>query len=529
MDGTLDTWFPKIRFEARSGRSSTGPTFAVVPGPPIRADKPYKLPRQTHAQNKLVKDYEDTDAAKPGEYVAGDAAQVAADRAVPVPDDNDEGAQVAADRAVPVPDDNDEGESEVDPLTSRSSSPASDTSSLRFFAPDNYMRSPEEMPSSDFDTSSESDVECVLRSSSPDFEMGALGDDSRSSTPDSRSSSPAMRFSSLDVEMPDSRSSTPESRSSSPLCAFPARTSRRAPPQFRPPRGGSCSHGKSRQSFHSHPKHQSHLEKTVACRSRTAGATGSCLLLSKLPRELPRINRLIKDSCPTASARRYSSLPSHALCPSRRPDRHGVFIADDLTRAGNTVHPWIDRARPLVDGQDIVIGVVVGAPKDQEAWWAQVNKRASSDLTRIYHRGNFTDLGEAETRLTYGIGFGEVDITKGERNVPGPHGIPNYVENIAEVAGLENGDVWKDMNHWHNQLYKQYAPIGHAHAGAITQQLIDREIAFPAYKNSVFTTSEVSYGDAPCPVHQNPNAAFNTMEAVTLIGSWDHEKGGGIL
>ncbi|KAJ7669896.1 hypothetical protein DFH06DRAFT_981427, partial [Mycena polygramma] len=77
--------------------------------------------------------------------------------------------------------------------------------------------------------------------------------------------------------------------------------------------------------------------------------------------------------------------------------------------------------------------------------------------------------------------------------------------------------------------YKQFAPVGHAHVAAITQQLIDREIAFPAYKNSVFTTSEVSYGDAPCPVHKNPNAAFNTMEAVTVVGSWDHEKGGGIL
>jgi hypothetical protein len=32
-----------------------------------------------------------------------------------------------------------------------------------------------------------------------------------------------------------------------------------------------------------------------------------------------------------------------------------------------------------------------------------------------------------------------------------------------------------------------------------------------------------------CPVHKNPDIAFDTMEAVTVFGSWDYKTGGGIL
>ncbi|KAJ7825683.1 hypothetical protein B0H13DRAFT_1657876, partial [Mycena leptocephala] len=51
----------------------------------------------------------------------------------------------------------------------------------------------------------------------------------------------------------------------------------------------------------------------------------------------------------------------------------------------------------------------------------------------------------------------------------------------------------------------------------------------PAFQNSVFTTSEISFGDAPSPVRKNTQAAFDTLEAVTVVGNWDHKTGGGIL
>ncbi|KAJ7028876.1 hypothetical protein C8F04DRAFT_963409, partial [Mycena alexandri] len=48
------------------------------------------------------------------------------------------------------------------------------------------------------------------------------------------------------------------------------------------------------------------------------------------------------------------------------------------------------------------------------------------------------------------------------------------------------------------------------------------------YKHSVFTTTEVEYSDAPQTVHKNIQAAFDTMEAITVLGNWNHRTGGGV-
>jgi hypothetical protein len=60
-------------------------------------------------------------------------------------------------------------------------------------------------------------------------------------------------------------------------------------------------------------------------------------------------------------------------------------------------------------------------------------------------------------------------------------------------------------------------------------ELISREIVFPAYQHSVFTTTEISFGHAPSPAWKNIMTAFDTMEAITVLGSWDPRKGGGIM
>ncbi|KAJ6462539.1 hypothetical protein C8R45DRAFT_841518, partial [Mycena sanguinolenta] len=49
------------------------------------------------------------------------------------------------------------------------------------------------------------------------------------------------------------------------------------------------------------------------------------------------------------------------------------------------------------------------------------------------------------------------------------------------------------------------------------------------FRNSVFTTAEISFGDATASTTKNLDAAFDTMEAVTSIGSYDHTTGGHIL
>ncbi|KAJ7823464.1 hypothetical protein B0H13DRAFT_1659025 [Mycena leptocephala] len=78
-------------------------------------------------------------------------------------------------------------------------------------------------------------------------------------------------------------------------------------------------------------------------------------------------------------------------------------------------------------------------------------------------------------------------------------------------------------------LYQQIAPISFASVSSKIDDLVRREIAFPAFKNSIFTTTEISFGDAPAPIHKNTEVAFDTFEAVTVVGAWDHERGGGIL
>jgi hypothetical protein len=85
------------------------------------------------------------------------------------------------------------------------------------------------------------------------------------------------------------------------------------------------------------------------------------------------------------------------------------------------------------------------------------------------------------------------------------------------------------ITHRISDVYQQYAPISHAAVGAKVDQLVNRHIAFPAFKNSVFMTSEINFCDAPSVSRQNYEAAFNTMEAVTSLGFYNHEKGGHLI
>ncbi|KAJ7893750.1 hypothetical protein B0H13DRAFT_1625090 [Mycena leptocephala] len=85
------------------------------------------------------------------------------------------------------------------------------------------------------------------------------------------------------------------------------------------------------------------------------------------------------------------------------------------------------------------------------------------------------------------------------------------------------------MTHRIPDVYQQYSPISYAAVGTKVDQLVNRHIAFPAFKNSVFTTSEINFCDAPSVSRQNYDAAFDTMEAFTSLGFYDHEKGGHLI
>jgi hypothetical protein len=63
--------------------------------------------------------------------------------------------------------------------------------------------------------------------------------------------------------------------------------------------------------------------------------------------------------------------------------------------------------RPVVDRHEYVIGVVVGHPKGQPVWWTQISKRVLKDVKRLQRNGLFSSYGQSESRIRFGIGFGE--------------------------------------------------------------------------------------------------------------------------
>lgn len=51
----------------------------------------------------------------------------------------------------------------------------------------------------------------------------------------------------------------------------------------------------------------------------------------------------------------------------------------------------------------------------------------------------------------------------------------------------------------------------------------------PVYPGSVFSTVEVSFGDGPQHSRKNPDAQYDTMEAITVCGRYDWQKRGRLV
>ncbi|KAJ7138905.1 hypothetical protein C8R46DRAFT_921768 [Mycena filopes] len=73
-----------------------------------------------------------------------------------------------------------------------------------------------------------------------------------------------------------------------------------------------------------------------------------------------------------------------------------------------------------------------------------------------------------------------------------------------------------------------YGEQGHASVAGKIDELVRRQIVAPPYKHSVFTTVQIEHSLEPKTVHKNVQAAFDTMEAITVLGHWNHKKGGGV-
>ncbi|KAJ7457543.1 hypothetical protein B0H11DRAFT_2243300 [Mycena galericulata] len=203
---------------------------------------------------------------------------------------------------------------------------------------------------------------------------------------------------------------------------------------------------------------------------------------------------------------------------------HGVWRAEQVLRAGYITHPWMNpMPRPLVDRNDYIMAVVAGGPKKEGKWWSLMMKAAERDIARLYRNGNFSHLGEGESHVRFGLGFGD--------GWEGPYEIDNFavpplsaIQN--EIQYIRKTEAMQAISAYQNHIYEQFFPKNYADVGARMNQLVDRRIVAPPFDHSVFTTCEISFCDAPRPTSKNYDSLFYGMELITSIGDYE---GGGII
>ncbi|KAJ7024934.1 hypothetical protein C8F04DRAFT_968427 [Mycena alexandri] len=77
--------------------------------------------------------------------------------------------------------------------------------------------------------------------------------------------------------------------------------------------------------------------------------------------------------------------------------------------------------------------------------------------------------------------------------------------------------------------FEQAAPVVYADVQAKVRQLQDRLNLETPFRSSVFTTSEIIFGDVPNLSHKNSDASFYAFEAITSFGDYDSDERGGIV
>jgi hypothetical protein len=110
------------------------------------------------------------------------------------------------------------------------------------------------------------------------------------------------------------------------------------------------------------------------------------------------------------------------------------------------------KPRAIIDRHSYIIGVVVGGPKGEEAWWASTIRSAFKEVERLRRYGDFTDRygGDARFRLgiTYGeevrVSFSPAALQNSKRSLfraQAPHGIGNLAANLAEAHNIETSEA----------------------------------------------------------------------------------------
>ncbi|KAJ7430898.1 hypothetical protein B0H11DRAFT_1942472 [Mycena galericulata] len=167
-----------------------------------------------------------------------------------------------------------------------------------------------------------------------------------------------------------------------------------------------------------------------------------------------------------------------------------VWNADKLVAHGHIIHAMDpDATTPLIDNKGYVTAVIAGPPKDQKRLWVHVMQHADKAMRRVYRNTVFPNLGDKESRVRFGVGFGDLGVRPSQISVPDAQ--------LDDITFIKTSETFQMIS---------------------------------AYQNhSVFTTTEIAFGDGPQLSRKNCEAKFDTMEAVTVGGTYAWEEGRPLL
>ncbi|KAK7040002.1 hypothetical protein R3P38DRAFT_2770127 [Favolaschia claudopus] len=229
-------------------------------------------------------------------------------------------------------------------------------------------------------------------------------------------------------------------------------------------------------------------------------------------------------------AARISNLPS----PPRKSRRqrqgkrgdlseYGVMRADVLQLAGFLSHDIAVGGGPraIVDRNGTVMGVTSRGPSAHYDWKA-AHDAVFTDFRRLKRNGEHWRLPAGETRSRFGL-------TSGFPH-DGPAFIPHAEAAAAEIAYIQESDGCRMLAAFQTHLMQQFFPHCFAVADRDVAKLLELrpELSTP-FPESPFTTSEISFGDAPMLSYKNRRATFYFVEALTAVGKFNDLEGGQLV
>ncbi|KAJ7044908.1 hypothetical protein C8F04DRAFT_1250151 [Mycena alexandri] len=254
-------------------------------------------------------------------------------------------------------------------------------------------------------------------------------------------------------------------------------------------------------------------DRARAARAKREAAAELALRVAAAKRRLT--NLVVGRPKPRRSGRLHRELSLQENSP-------GVYTTEGLVAIGHTIEEIdAETLTPLVDNQDMVMGLVSGAPKGQLKWWGYVMKQIGKNMGRLYRNGEFTNLGHQEATVRFGTGFGDLG--------PKPHRILQKKANVTEIHLILASPAFGEVAAYQNHMFELAAPTLYAHLRDMVELLRMRHGLATPFPNSVFTTCEIAFCDVPNVSRKNWESTFYGFEAITSCGDYDWKQRGGLI